>query len=91
MSRRPQSEQEIADEVRALLLRHPESLCVDGHLPDDLSLGEDGLGLDSLAIVEVLVECEDRFGVAAAPLIEQGPIRVGGLVAHLIEACSDAS
>jgi acyl carrier protein len=89
VQRQPPGRQEIAEEVRSLLLRHPESSRHDGHLPDDLSLGEDGLGLDSLAIVEVLVECEDRFGVEAAPLIEQGPVRVGALVAHIVHACSD--
>jgi acyl carrier protein len=31
-------------------------------LRDDVSLGEDGLGLDSVEVVELIFACEDRWG-----------------------------
>ena len=51
-------------------------------LHDALSLGSDGLGLDSVAMVEVLLECEERFGVTiAAELLERAaPLTVGTIV-----------
>ena len=55
-------------------------------LSDDLPLGEDGLGLDSIAIVEVVVECEDRFGVSLKALVERPGIRVGDLIEHVQRA-----
>jgi acyl carrier protein len=51
-------------------------------LHDTLPLGSNGLGLDSVAIVEVLLECEERFGVViAAELLGQAePLTVGAIV-----------
>lgn len=34
-------------------------------LGDDVSLGSDGLGLDSVEVAEVLLACEERCGMAA--------------------------
>ena len=55
------------------------------HLADRSSLGEDGLGLDSIEIVELLLECEER--VPGAPsvegLLDAGPIDIGRLIDHL--------
>lgn len=48
------------------------------------SLGGGGLGLDSIALVEVLLECEDRFGVeVAAEVLAQSPLTVGLLVERI--------
>ena len=42
---------------------------------DDLPLGAEGLGLDSIAIAEVLLDCERHFGVRlAADLLDGVPI-----------------
>jgi acyl carrier protein len=38
----------------------------------DDELGRNGLGLDSIAIAEVVLECERRFGVSFGDLLE-GP------------------
>jgi acyl carrier protein len=49
-------------------------------------LGSGGLGLDSIAIVEVLLECEDRFGVeVAAGILAQSPLTVGLLIERIDE------
>jgi len=53
-------------------------------LRPDLPLGAGGLGLDSIALVEVLLECEDRFGVTmAAELLERPSLTVGLLVERI--------
>ncbi len=53
-------------------------------LAAELPLGSGGLGLDSIALVELLLEVEQRFEVAvAAELLAGPPLTVGGLLAHL--------
>jgi acyl carrier protein len=57
------------------ILRHDEPL------DPDLPLGAGGLGLDSIRMVEVLLACEEQFGVAlAAELLDGKPLTVGRLV-----------
>jgi acyl carrier protein len=50
------------------------------------TLGGDGLGLDSIAIAEVLLDCEQRFGVSVVQLLGERPLTLGRLVAHLEQA-----
>lgn len=51
-------------------------------VPDDLPLGPTGLGLDSVAIVELLLECEETLGIQIPPtLFDAGPVSVGMLIA----------
>ena len=51
-------------------------------LPDDLGLAEGGLGFDSVRVVELLLACEERFGVTIpAELLEGAVPTVGALVA----------
>jgi acyl carrier protein len=53
-------------------------------LPDDLRLGPGGLGLDSISLVELLLECERRLGLRdVAGLLEGPPLTVGLLISHL--------
>lgn len=52
-------------------------------LADDLTLGEEGLGLDSIAIAEVLLSCEERFGTSVATLLDGQPITIRRIVEHL--------
>lgn len=69
--------------IHALLLaRSP--LAQGAVLADDLPLGPGGLGLDSIALAELLLECEARFGLAtAAELLAGPPLTVGRLVTHV--------
>ena len=64
-------------------------------VPDDAALGAEGLGLDSIEIVELLLDCEERLGIDVPAVeepaardgwLERGPITVGGLVDHLADA-----
>jgi len=74
----------IDDAVRELL-RSRSPLARDrADLPDGLRLGTGGLALDSIALVELLLDCERRFGIkAATELLEGEPLTVGGLIAHV--------
>lgn len=68
------------------LLRSRSPLAGSGPLSHDLRLGAGGLGLDSIAMVELLLDCEERFGVRAAELLEGAPLTVGILLARVREA-----
>ena len=59
----------------------------DQALSDDASLGNDGLGLDSIEIVELLLECEERLGNGSwvDEVLETGPVRIGSLIEHLAQ------
>ena len=58
----------------------------ESQLHDEVSLGEDGLGLDSIEIVELILEAGERLGIpgydADAPL-RDGPVTLGRLVDDL--------
>lgn len=58
----------------------------DGELTDDVSLGDAGLGLDSVEIVELVLTCGDRLGIPgydADDLLARDPVTLGLLVDHL--------
>ena len=69
----------VQDIVRARASR----IVASGELPGNVALGADGLGLDSIAIAEVLIECEHRFGVSVIALLEEEPLTLRRLVAYL--------
>ena len=72
--------------VRQLVRRLAPSWTTE-NLNDDTPIGPSGLGLDSVAIVELLVACEERFGVAFPDqLLDVHPLTLGTLVRHLQEA-----
>jgi acyl carrier protein len=51
-------------------------------LSEDLRLGAGGLGLDSISLVELLLDCERRFGVSPAELLaREEPLTIGCLLA----------
>jgi acyl carrier protein len=69
----------VQDIVRARASR----IAMGDAVPGDVALGAEGLGLDSIAIAEVLLDCEHRFGVSVISLLEGEPLTVRRLVAHL--------
>jgi acyl carrier protein len=84
MLRRMKTAVGLEDSVRDLLLARSPLAAKPAGLPDDLPLGAGGLGLDSIALAELLLECEARFGLAtAAELLAGPPLTVGRLVAHV--------
>lgn len=53
-------------------------------LRPELALGAGGLDLDSIALVEVLLECEAVFGVdIAAKMLNESTLTVGSLVKRI--------
>jgi hypothetical protein len=74
------------DVVRRLILaRWPGRFGLD-QLGDHVSLGSGGLDLDSIEIVELLLDCEEQLGAGAAEaeaLLEAGPVTIGRLIDHL--------
>lgn len=75
---------EARDIVLEIVSSHAPDVSRGDLLVDDLPLGTDGLGLDSIAIAEVLLECEVRFGVPLSHLLEAGePLTIGRLKGHL--------
>lgn len=57
--------------------------------PTHVPLAEGGLGLDSIEVVELVLLCEDRAGMAvsrAEQLLEAGPLTIARLIDHLAAA-----
>ena len=74
---------ERADDLRKLVGRFVPSW-TGRDITDATPLGASGLDLDSIAIVELLIACEQRFGVAFSDaLLDVRPLTVGTLVRHL--------
>jgi acyl carrier protein len=63
---------DAAQIVRDMVASHAPSQTFDDKMP----LGGDGIGLDSIAIAEVLIACEERFGVELAALLEKPPLTI---------------
>lgn len=59
------------------------------HAPDlltpDTTLGSGGIGLDSISLAEVLLDCQQKFNVSVTSLLEGEPLTLRRLVAHLEE------
>ena len=69
--------------VQDIVRSRASRIVASGELPGNAALGSDGLGLDSIAIAEVLLECEHRFGVSVIALLAEEPLTLRRLVAHL--------
>jgi acyl carrier protein len=81
---------DLPNAVRRLIHRHLPAYDAVA-LSDETPIGQGGAGLDSIATTELLLECEDLFGVKfPAELLEQGSLTVGGLVAAIAQT-PDAS
>ncbi|HEV2844085.1 MAG TPA: phosphopantetheine-binding protein [Thermoanaerobaculia bacterium] len=75
---------DTAEAVRDLLRARAPLARDRSDLPDGLPLGPGGLGLDSIALVELLLDCERRFGIPRpVDLLEGPPLTVGLLVSHV--------
>lgn len=79
----------VADDVRSVIRRHVAS-ARDQDLPDTLPLGGDGLGLDSVAIVELLLACEAACGVRLPPDVFEGAEVTVGAIVRAVEQASGA-
>jgi acyl carrier protein len=70
--------------VRDIVRAHASRAMTADELVPDAALGSDGLGLDSIAIAEVLLDCQQRFGVGSmASLLEGDPLTLHRLIEYL--------
>ena len=77
----------VGDEVRELLRSHLSLRWRERALSDRVTLGEDGLGLDSIRLLDVVLACEERFQVTlAVDELNHDPRTLGDLVALIEEA-----
>src|SRR3954453_3106428 len=71
------------DAVPDLVLEHWPGRVDANQLGEHVPLGEDGLGLDSIELVEVVLACEELAGREATDeLIRDGPLTIRRLVSH---------
>jgi acyl carrier protein len=72
-----------AAEVRELIVAAWPYRFNPADLRDDASLGEDGLGLDSVEVVEVLLACEEVFGrPVTEELFTNAPLTIALVADH---------
>ena len=75
-----------ASAVRMLTLRHLPSFWAESDLHDDLSLMGEDIGLDSVEVAELLLDCEEHFGVTLPPEITEGdPLTIRKIVDRIID------
>jgi acyl carrier protein len=78
-----------SDRFEALLRRHAPSYWADQDLTPELRLDDAGIGFDSVALVELLVDAEHELGQRLPPdLMLDDDLTVGGLQAKLASALS---
>ena len=73
-------------DVRVLLLKQLPRGTDPATLVEDLPLGTSGAGLDSIAMVELLLDCEQLFAVTVSEqILAEGNLTLGGLVQTIRE------
>jgi acyl carrier protein len=79
----------VEEEVRELVRARAPLARERTDLPDDLRLGAGGLGLDSISLAELLLDCQRKFDIAPPVELLQGPpLTLGRLVACVRAAVS---
>ena len=73
---------QTSESIRAIVVARVSRLS-DHDLPDDVPFGSEGLGLDSIAIAEVLLDCERHFGTRLTDLLDGPPITVGRIASRV--------
>jgi len=74
----------IAQTVRGIIGSFAQGTGLPEHLPDDLLLMDDGLGFDSIRVVELLFVCEEEFGVTITTEITEDTVIDVGTIVTLI-------
>jgi acyl carrier protein len=71
---------EVARRVEQILRQRG----ITGNMDRALPLGAEGLALDSIAIAELLLTCEEHFGVVfAADALAGEPLTIARLIEHV--------
>ena len=78
---------EICKDVISIIRNRLPSSLNGVELTEDVSLFNEGLGLDSVAIVELFLILEEYFNVPfTVDLIEEGPLTFGSIADHICRA-----
>ena len=86
------AEPSLEEAVRDLIRRRAPGVAAAAELSDDLRLGSGGAGLDSITVVELLLDCAQHFVVPVpVELLDGAPLTVGRLVAGVRAALLRAS
>ena len=75
-----------ADDIRHVILRHLPSGAAMVELKAEWPLGQTGAGLDSISLVELLLDCEATFGVSISDRVLQGGVVTVGVILRAIGA-----
>ncbi|PON13345.1 hypothetical protein C2W62_34850 [Candidatus Entotheonella serta] len=74
----------VERELRLLIQQQAPSTWQLEDLHDALSIGEDGVGLDSVAMVELFIVCEEHFGLPfPVIMLEDTAPTIGQLIDHV--------
>jgi acyl carrier protein len=81
---------EIVQRIKQILVEDLQLNVVPGEIPDDYSLLEGGLALDSIVIAELIVQIENRFGLQFDDReLEQDLFdNLSGLAAYVARECA---
>jgi acyl carrier protein len=71
------------EQLFAILRANVARTLPDEALRPEVSLSRDGLGLDSITIAEVVLECETHFGVSLLDVVTGDDLTVGDLAEAL--------
>jgi len=83
----PGHDADIGHAVRQLIRRLAPALRAESQLADDLPLAQDGVGLDSLGIIDLLLACESVFEIEfPVEFLNDGQLTVGDVIAHVDRA-----
>jgi acyl carrier protein len=75
---------DVERELRLLIQQQAPSTWQIEDLHAALSIGEGGVGLDSVAMVELFVVCEEHFGLPfPVKMLDDTPPTVGQLIDHV--------
>lgn len=74
---------DVEHELQQMVRNHvPAALSSQG-FAHELPLGAGGLGMDSVAVVMLLLECEARWGVAFPAEMLEEPLTINRMARHL--------
>jgi acyl carrier protein len=76
----------VSASVREVLAVRVPRLRTAGDSIDHQPLGADGLGLDSIAIAEALLDCEKQFSVRLTDLLDGAPVTIARIAARVEQA-----
>ncbi len=75
---------EIVKDVERLIKGRLPSSLKGIELTEDICLLDEGLGLDSVALIELFLALEDYFNVSfPVELMEKDPLTIGGVIDHI--------